>query len=118
MNDKDDKSINETDKIFMNHMKEQEEVLKREAGKLVTAQLFEMNKDTQGVMIIRFGNENYMVSGRSARKGFDIMKKAFKKKFPGILLLLVPWYYDITTYTMDDFKGVMNKSPTGDVDET
>lgn len=101
MNEKDEK-------IFESYVKKQFEEVKQ-AQEWMKHQLEEIDPDKSGVLIFSYGTENYSVSGNAAKKVFTGFKDHFRKRFPKLLVLMVPFW--IKAQTIKDMEEFIDADP-------
>lgn len=64
--------------------------------------VFGVDEDTEGIMTITYGTEEYMVSGKTARRIFDQIEPVLKERFPQLAFVLVPFYFDFSLLNMKE----------------
>lgn len=79
----------------------------KEAQDWIKIQLENIHPDTSGMLILRYGTEDYMVSGNTAKKLLDRIKGAINEKFPKLLLIMLPFW--IKAETIKDLEEFMNE---------
>lgn len=73
--------------------------------KSVETQILELSPDTKGIVLIRYGTPDYMVSGRAAKKIFEKIAVQLTEKFQGTSFVLLPFYFEIEFLNLEELYG-------------
>jgi hypothetical protein len=67
----------------------------------VELQIQDIDPEATGILIIKFGKENYVVSGRVGQKIGKAIKDFLKERFPNLEIVIIPFYVELEYLEID-----------------
>jgi hypothetical protein len=93
----------EEDKYFAEMLQNQERMIES-AEEWLELQLKDMDENTSGILIFRYGTPEFMVAGKTAKKVMsDEARAKIKEMFPNVLVLTLPFYFTAEMINLEDY---------------
>lgn len=69
---------------------------RKEIDEWIKVQLVNLNADANGIVTFTYGSEDYMVSGKAAKRIAEEIMPQLNILFPNVVFLFLPWYITVS----------------------